>query len=807
MVGFFQAYNGQQEPITGIIGEIPGNVSGALPGNNLIDETGIATPHYVSDYLYASLQLFVLQSGAQVPVKNLWLEFARFMAPVLTLSSLLIIFWTLFDGIRIIKLYFNPRHVVVCGSGYLGPAIARHYLKKENRFVVIIEKDPGNPVLDELRQEKRAMIINGDATQERLLRQARIFCASEIFLVTGNDDVNAEISVLCEKIVEEYRNREDQKLAEEHIPDLPLIYTKRANPRCHVHIEDALLSRTLRITHPPLDDGKSPVKMEFFNIYSIAGYCVQKSDHPPFTEPEIRYGMRPHLMVIGFGRMGENFVVQVAKRWKARGKKEPLPITVIGKNARQRVAELRIWYPSLDKYCAISAIDKDAGSLGLLEIQDIFSALIKPVSRIYICLDNSSRGVSIALVLLDKIRFGQPVFVRSLYERGVTHVLQSFRSNGALENLYPFPIISSPCCMDYITGGIRDTMARFIHEAYRDIVREELRQECRIEGTIKTDAEKFRNYIENDEVTTDPEKDPALRSWHELDENRKEYNRCQVDDIRRKLNEIGYALQPLTWWDEDRVALSSTDIEQLAREYHESWMRMKKNDGYTYGKDRSESEKTSPFLVQFNQLPEKKKERNRKLVGMFPSLLALADIQIIEKNTLLEKDNIIQLIAEAIHDEYRNDRLNTPGTDPHDLSLNVWDELDTSLRNSNIDQARDIINKLDRIDCEVTRISLKGDKEFVFSPDEIEFLAYLEHERWMKERTRAGWVYGSEKNVAGKISPYLIEYDRLPDDVKEYDRKAIRNIPSLLKKIGYQVARKHFGYTADKSNNCMPDEK
>ena len=38
-----------------------------------------------------------------------------------------------------------------------------------------------------------------------------------------------------------------------------------------------------------------------------------------------------------------------------------------------------------------------------------------------------------------------------------------------------------------------------------------------------------------------------------------------------------------------------------------------------------------------------------------------------------------------------------------------------------------------------------------------------------------------------QISPWLIEWDELPDKIKEYDRVTIRNIPKLLNKAGFEI--------------------
>ena len=68
-------------------------------------------------------------------------------------------------------------------------------------------------------------------------------------------------------------------------------------------------------------------------------------------------------------------------------------------------------------------------------------------------------------------------------------------------------------------------------------------------------------------------------------------------------------------------------------------------------------------------------------------------------------------------------------------------------------------------------------------------LAELEHLRWIEERFAEGWKFGPMKNKDQKITPWLIPYDQLPEEMKEFDRDPVRNIPALLARIDLKVVR------------------
>jgi hypothetical protein len=76
-----------------------------------------------------------------------------------------------------------------------------------------------------------------------------------------------------------------------------------------------------------------------------------------------------------------------------------------------------------------------------------------------------------------------------------------------------------------------------------------------------------------------------------------------------------------------------------------------------------------------------------------------------------------------------------------------------------------------------------------FGSQEIEALARLEHARWLIDRQLAGWTFGQIRDNELKRHPFIIPYDELPEEEKEKDTRAARNIPSILRRAGLQVRR------------------
>jgi hypothetical protein len=121
--------------------------------------------------------------------------------------------------------------------------------------------------------------------------------------------------------------------------------------------------------------------------------------------------------------------------------------------------------------------------------------------------------------------------------------------------------------------------------------------------------------------------------------------------------------------------------------------------------------------------------------------------------------------------------------------MRPWSELAEDLKESNRQQADHILDKLRAIGCGIRPTVGEGPTAIEFSPDEVEKMAVIEHDRWITERRLAGWTYDPERNPERKISPYLVPYEELPEKVKEWDRQAVRAIPDILALAKFEVYR------------------
>ena len=538
----------------------------------------LAEPHSIPDLLYFTLQLFALQSGAQVPINSVFLEIARFLAPLISFYVIVSVIFVLIYQFRLFLFNMIPsRHVVICGLGFIGTEIVRYY--QDTIRVVVIESDPHNKEIETCK-ENGAIVIIGDATNENILRKAGIQKAKDIFIVAGKDVTNAKIAFACKKILDEKDGKELQ---------------------CHLHLLNPYLARAFF----PLAFSvniKSRCRFEFFNIYQISGYCIQKL-FPPFAESEVKNDPA-HVLILGTGRMGETILTRTIRRWMLKKTGTKITITCIDKKARENEQYFIKRSPALSDYCNLTLIEMDVTSKEFISGEFVHKIpALPPISIIYVCIDNPEISLNSAITLagIPSLK-AIPIVVRTVYDEGITQIFKYLtKDNPALSHIKIFPLISNDCSKPLIIGGMREILARAIHDQYR-----------------ATHSAQYQS----------SEHDPALKPWPELDEDLKESNRKQADNIPIKLHKVNCRLEPLTNWDEPLFVFTSEEIENLAESEHIRWTEERSVEGWKLGPQRNKDQKTTPWLIPYSQLPDEVKEFDRDAVRTIPAILARIDLKV-----------------------------------------------------------------------------------------------------------------------------------------------------------------------------------
>jgi len=148
----------------------------------------------------------------------------------------------------------------------------------------------------------------------------------------------------------------------------------------------------------------------------------------------------------------------------------------------------------------------------------------------------------------------------------------------------------------------------------------------------------------------------------------------------------------------------------------------------------------------------------------------------------------LEEVAKMIHSDYVQKHGSSKKPVPPELR--EWDELPEDIKYSNLSQARHISEKLRTVGCGIASADSGFAPLSELESGEIEALSALEHQRWVAERRASGWTLGPKKDIAKKISPYLVSWEDLTEPIRDLDRDAVRNIIPLLARVGLIAYRK-----------------
>jgi hypothetical protein len=541
----------------------------------------IGEPRSSGNILYLSLQLFVLESGS-VPGPVTWeLQVARFLAPAVTAYTAIQALATVFrEQFQMFRLRFFRDHVVICGLGRSGLLLAKGFCEKGER-VVVIEQNGDNSMLRPCR-EYGAIILIGNATDPALLRSARVNKAKYIISVCGDDGTNAEVAVHARELV---RGRKGKALT------------------CLAHIYDLQFCNLLREQEIAMAK-PDEFRLELFNIFE-SGARVLLDEYPPFDEAAGVIRSKPHIVVVGVGRMGESLVVNAARNWSDRSdtKGERPRITLIDKEVERRKESLCLRYPQLERTCELVCRQMDVRFPEFERADFLFDdGGHCDVTKIYVCLDNDSLGLDAALTLRQRVRSLEiPIVVRMTHNAGLATLLPEEDEHKGLATVHAFGLLDRTCTPDLILRGTYEILAHAIHEEY-----------------VRHEREKGHT----------PETNLSMVPWDELPESLKESNRSQAEGIRVKLEAIGCDIAITTGWSAQLVEFSPEEVELMAKIEHDRWVKDRLAAGWRYGRIRDPERKTSPYLVPWIQLLEEVRDIDRNAVRAIPALLAKVRFQV-----------------------------------------------------------------------------------------------------------------------------------------------------------------------------------
>jgi hypothetical protein len=212
-----------------------------------------------------------------------------------------------------------------------------------------------------------------------------------------------------------------------------------------------------------------------------------------------------------------------------------------------------------------------------------------------VAFDDDALTLSTALLINDELDDPTvPIVMRVWTEGGLAQLLDG-EGAGAYSGLHPFPVLDRSCTTEIVTGGVREQLARSIHEDYV--------------------------------ATVGASGDGYARAWDDLTDAERESSRRRAEHLCQQLALLEWDLVPLRHWDAP-APLDADVVTAIAVADHERWRQDRRDAGWREGPTRDDAARTNPYLVAWEELPEPIREQNRAGVRALPEQLARAGLEL-----------------------------------------------------------------------------------------------------------------------------------------------------------------------------------
>ncbi|WIM88565.1 NAD-binding protein [Candidatus Mycobacterium wuenschmannii] len=504
--------------------------------------------HSLSDAIYGAAKLFLLHAAPQPETHvGYALDIARYLAPIVAgWAALIALISLLHDRVQQMLIPLRRNHVVLCGLGYVGFEFLRQ-LRLAGYKAIVIEADPDNPRIEACRDWGYPVIV-GDAQLKSTLEAAGVQRASRLLAVTPDSVVNTEIITRARRLVNNKRRLQ-----------------------CLARVSDPSLCVFLRIEES--NHGDDQTALDFFNTDEIGARLLL--DRYPFTT-----SARPHILVAHLDTLGSELILHAARIWndKRTDTSTPLPVTVVGEHAGERIAALLDDHPALEQVCTFTSHS--------LSVRDLARLGGEPVTHAYVTAQHDERSVETALKLRHALDPAVPVVAALWRAYGVADLFQHSTTPPSA-NLAVVKMLQETCTVELVEGGSFEAIAHEIHRRYR---------------------------------LMQPDGGASVPLWSALSESLKKSNRAQARHIAVKLRSIGCEITPLRDWQAKEFTFTDEELTRLSIMEHDRWAQEKMDAGV----------KTDPHFVPWHELPGDIAEWDTNFVRAIPAMLAAVGLQIVD---------------------------------------------------------------------------------------------------------------------------------------------------------------------------------
>jgi len=472
--------------------------------------------------------------------------------------------------VMLYRLRFKRRkkHVVICGLGDLGLRLA-NTARKNGKLVVGVEKKEANSSLEQARKSG-VLVFEGDATDASMLKKARADKASYVIACCDEDETNIAIVARMETMMR--------------------ASMRKSKLNCRLllrsgHLRDVLIESYLKgIRQLPANFEINYRDLDYHK--NIARKCL--NDFPlDFKQIKTDTKERVHVIIVGFDRMGEEVLLQVARQGhyaNAIACESRLKVTLMDSRIQSKFKGFKARYNKIEWICEVDCVP----SFNYKQIEASDEELV----TIYLCFeketvdgksfiadDNRNIIAGVDLLQLNKDKPVQVLVYQSTHA-GLSALIPSRQVPGIFPKIGAFGMPEDIYTWDLIIHETQDRMAKMIHENYLITA-----------GKVKgSDSRK-----PSDE-------------WDNLSEDLQESNRQVSDHIHVKLRTIGIHDREKLPGKVGRIEISDSDVLLLAQMEHKRFCAERWLAGWEYADETDRENKLNSNLKCWDELSKEIKK-------------------------------------------------------------------------------------------------------------------------------------------------------------------------------------------------------
>ena len=532
--------------------------------------------------------------------------------------------------------FFAKNHIVICGAGDMGYALAKDILNKhQDKKLLVVDINPTNDNVNSICT-LGGYAISGNAIDKDVLNKLNITKAEKIILMTGKDISNLEILDTTEnvrkarkeklksqirKAIKIIRNGEVVNLYSQIQKAIAITFyrSKRKSLSEEKKIKNIYIHLESKENYEILPSiKKGGINIKAFSVYDNAAQTLFMK-HPLGENVDTIDNDSVNLAIVGFDAAG----LSVLYRALALGhffNGKPLNVTIFDNNHEKKRAEFLKLYPISLKAGGIINwnIDfKDDGELFNKDGIENFTQIIFCKTNVQASLTDIARIIKNQSAHLKNKQF----FIFIDKHDGIKGIANDIKiDNKNKMDIIPFGNFSQICSYDVVVNEIYDKMAIRADQRYNQLHEPEYE-------TNWGDLSPFLQDSNRMQVEHLPIK---LKVLNHLLENSQNKVLPKYGDIENEANNRWYSLngKPTSdkkktdiWEDIQKAKILATyispdDIEKLAKmEKHRwnafhilnGWTTLPKPEGKDYPDRKDKNKKEHALLIGWDELEEASK--------------------------------------------------------------------------------------------------------------------------------------------------------------------------------------------------------